>query len=469
MRGLLSSAEAIEAHRLSCYISAEGAAVSDPSVGSGQDRNQVEDAIRTHSSPSDLRITDFRTAVVRSNYDYPLLRIDTNQGVSGIGEVRDAGHRDTALRLKSQLLGQNPCNVDMIFRSIKKFGNWGREGGGVSGIELALWDLVGKVYGIPCYQLLGGKYRDKIRLYADTPEPAEPTPASYAARVKGRMDLGLTFIKFDIRMPTYDRRGDLLVGEPTRHEYDHIRSRLSAAGTGQVTKLTDAGIASMVDVVAAVREAVGWEISLCTDHFGHGQMTAKEVIRLGHAVEPFGLAWLEDPMPWWDIDGHKRVTDAINVPTCAGEELYLWDGFRELIEKRAVDIVHPDLLTSGGMMETKRIADYAERHGLPTALHFAGSPIAFAANLHCAAAIPSFVALEHHGLDLPFWRELVAGLPPDYIEDGYVRVPEAPGLGVELNYPAIEENLRTPGLFGPTDEWDDPRVDFWQPDRLLDT
>lgn len=436
--------------------------MSDESTG------RAEDAVNSNSRPSDLKITDMRLAVVCSNYDYPIIRIDTNQDIYGIGEVRDAGHKEDALQYKSQLLGQNPCNIDMIFRSIKQFGNWGRSGGGVSGIELALWDLIGKIYGVPCYQFLGGKYRDKVRLYADTPEPEEPTPAAYAERVKGRMDLGLTFIKFDIRMPRYDERQNYLIGTPTKHEYGGIRSRQKAPGTGQGTKLTDAGIARMAEVVAAVREAVGWDISLCTDHFGHGMMTAKEVIRLGHAVEPYGLAWLEDPMPWWDIEGHKRVTDAINVPTAAGEELYLWDGFREMIETRAVDIIHPDLLTSGGMLETKKIADYAERYGLPTALHFAGSPIAFMANLHCAAAIPSFVALEHHGLDLPFWEGLVTGLPADYIEDGYVAVPEKPGLGVDLNYEGIEANLRFPGLFEPTDEWNNPKLDFWQPDRRWD-
>ena len=425
----------------------------------------IGDTVRTASSPSDLKITDLRLAVVASNYDYPILRIDTNQDVYGIGEVRDAGHRENALQCKHFLLGQNPCNVDAIFRHLKHYGNWGREGGGVSGIELALWDLVGKVYGVPCWQLLGGKYRDRVRLYADTPEPDEPTPEAYAELVQGRLDLGLTFIKFDIRMPRYgDDRGDALIGSPTQHE-GGLGRQWNAPGTGQGTKLTDTGLERMADVVAAVREAVGWEVSLCTDHFGHGAMTAKEVIRLGRAVEPYGLAWLEDPMPWWDIAGHKQVTDAIEVPTAAGEELYLWDGFREMIETRAVDIVHPDLLTSGGMAETKRIADYAERYGLPTALHFAGSPIAFMANLHCAAAIPSFVALEHHGLDLPFWRDLVTGLDADYLQDGYVAVPDAPGLGVDLNYEGIEANLRRGGMFEATHEWNDPKLGFWKPDR----
>jgi L-alanine-DL-glutamate epimerase-like enolase superfamily enzyme len=178
---------------------------------------------------------------------------------------------------------------------------------------------------------------------------------------------------------------------------------------------------------------------------------------------------MEDPAPWYDVEAHKAVTDAIGVPTAAGEELYLWEGFRPFIEQRAIDIIHPDLLTSGGMAETKRIADYAERYGLPTALHFAGSPIAFMANLHTAAAIPSFVALEHHGLDLPFWRDLVTGLPDNYLQDGYVSVPEVPGLGVDLNLEGIRANLRAPsGLFEPTDEWNTPRLGFWQPDRRWD-
>ncbi|MFO7918587.1 MAG: mandelate racemase/muconate lactonizing enzyme family protein [Anaerolineae bacterium] len=423
---------------------------------------QIEENVNTYSSPTELEITDMRTAVVASNYDYPIIRIDTNQDVYGIGEVRDAGHEENALQFKSFLLGQNPCNIDMIFRTIKQFGNWGREGGGVSGIELALWDLIGKVYGVPCYQFLGGKYRDKVRIYADTPEPSELTPAAYAERVIGRKEMGLTFIKFDMTPRILEDIPGATIGTPTKYEYNMGRRR-RAPGTGLGSKVTDKGIARMAEIAAAVREAVGWDIALCTDHFGHGYMTAKEVIRLGHALEPYGLAWMEDPMPWHDIDGHKKVTDAINVPTAAGETLFLWNGFREMIEKRAVDIIHPDLLTSGGMLETKRIADYAERYGIPTAQHFAGSPIAFMANVHCAAAVSSFVALEHHGLDLPFWEDLVTGLDDPLMEEGYVKVPEKPGLGVDLNYEAIEENLRSGEMFGPTEEWNAPKLGFWRP------
>jgi L-alanine-DL-glutamate epimerase-like enolase superfamily enzyme len=425
---------------------------------------RIEDAVNTNSRPSALRITDMRLAVVAANYDYPILRIDTNQGVYGLGEVRDAGHVENALQFKSVLLGENPCNVDMIFRHIKRFGNWGREGGGVSGIEIALWDLVGKVYGVPCHQFLGGKYRDRVRLYGDTPAPGRPTPEGYARAVRGRRKLGLTFIKFDIRPHLFETAEGGLLGHDARHDFD-LGRRWRAPGTGRGVKLTERGIAAAVAVVAAVRKEVGSEVALCVDHYGEGYLMADEAIRLGRALEPFDLAWMEDPMPFFDAAGHRKVADALLTPIAAGENLYLREGFREAIETRAYDILHPDLLTAGGMLETKRIAEDGERQGMPTALHCAGSPIAFMANVHCAAAIPSFLAVEHHGLDLPFWHSLVTGLDPGYMSDGYVTVPEKPGLGVDLNLEAIAANLRTPGtMFLPTDAWNTPKLGFWRPD-----
>ena len=223
---------------------------------------RIEHAVNTASGPSDLKITDLRTATVASNYDYPIIRIDTDQGVYGIGEVRDAGHRENVLQYKSLLLGQNPCNVDMIFRTIKRYGGSGREGGGVCAIEIALWDLVGKVYGVPCYQFLGGKYRDRIRVYADTPQPAEPTPEQYVARVLGRKALGLTCIKFDVGMHALDGRVPHgVVGRKSPHDY-LLGARWKARGSELGTQLTDRGIARFVEIVTAVREAVGWETAL---------------------------------------------------------------------------------------------------------------------------------------------------------------------------------------------------------------
>ncbi|MFC0406676.1 mandelate racemase/muconate lactonizing enzyme family protein [Roseomonas elaeocarpi] len=433
-----------------------------------QDSNiieRVESVVSTHSRPSELRITDMRVAVVTGHCYYPIIRIDTNQGVYGLGEVRDGGHPENALQFKHMLIGQNPCNVDMIFRAMRRYGNWGREGGGVSGIEIALWDLVGKIYGVPCYQFLGGKYRDRVRLYGDTPVPDDASPEGYARAVRGRAEMGLTFIKFDLKPKLFEMTPGGVIGQPTRYEYD-LAKAARAPSSGRGAKLSEAGIAAAVEIVAAVRREVGNDVSLCIDHFGEGYVTADEAIRLGKALEPFNLAWLEDPLPWHDIEGHRRVADALLTPVAGGEDLYLWDGFREAIETRAFDVLHPDLLSSGGMLETKNIADYGERHGLPTALHCACSPIGFMANVHCGAAISSLVALEHHGLDVPFWADLVTGLDTDYMNEGYVKVPEAPGLGIDLNPEVVEANLRTPGtMFLPTESWNRKKIGFERVER----
>ena len=426
---------------------------------------RVENAVNTYGRPSELRITDMRIATVAGHLYHPIIRIDTNQGVYGLGEVRDGGQPENALQFKHMLLGENPCNVDFLFRTMKRYGNWGREGGGVSGIEIALWDLVGKVYGVPCYQFLGGKHRDRVRLYGDTPAPKTATAEVYAKAVRQRVEMGLTFIKFDVRTELFETTPGGTVGQPTRHEYKmHKHWRAPSAGRG--AKLSQRGIAAAVEVVSAVRAEVGNAVSLCIDHFGEGWMTADEAIRLGRALEPYDLAWIEDPLPWHDVAGHKLVADALQVPVAGGEDWYLWDGFREAIETRALDVLHPDLLSSGGMLETKLIADHGERYGLPTALHCASSPIAFMANVHCGAAISSLVALEHHGLDVPHWADLVTGLDPDYMAEGYVKVPETPGLGIDLNMEAIERNLRHPGTaFQSTEDWDRQRLGLEQMDR----
>lgn len=400
------------------------------------------DNVRTYGKPSDLRITDLRLAVVASNYDYPLLRIDTNQGVYGLGEVRDAGHTMDALRFKSMLLGQDPTNVDLIFDRISRFGSWGREGGGVSGIEMALWDLAGKVYGVPAYQFLGGKHRDRVRLYADTPTPKAGTPESYVERVKGRQAMGITWVKFDLRINVF--------------EYAGVKGAMTGGG-----RLTRTGIDYLRSIVGAVREAVGPELPLSLDHFG--PLDVDDCIRLGNALEEFDLAWLEDMLPDTEWRGLREITSAIRTPTMNGEGLYLLDAFRPLIDNRAVRIVQPDLATAGGLRETKRIADAAARQGMPAVFHFAGSPISFMANVHTAAATKSFLCLEHHALDIPWWESLVTGLERPLIQDGYVNVPEKPGLGVDLNLDVIGEHLRHPGLFEPTPEWDQPKLGFWLP------
>ena len=264
---------------------------------------RVENAVRTHGRPGNLKITDLRLAVVNGHPDYLLLRIDTNQGVHGLGEVRDAGHVENALQYKSILLGQNPCDVDLIFKVMKRFAGWGRESGGASGIEIALWDLVGKVYGVPCYQFLGGRYRDRIRIYGDTPTPEDARPEGFVAAVRSRVEAGLTFVKFDLNRKVFEAAEDRLLGRPTVGE-NPLYQRWRAPGSGPGARLSERGIEAAAAIVAAIRNAVGPGISLCTDHFGEGFMTADEVIRLGRGLERFGLAWMEDPLPRFDIAGH---------------------------------------------------------------------------------------------------------------------------------------------------------------------
>jgi L-alanine-DL-glutamate epimerase-like enolase superfamily enzyme len=420
----------------------------------------IENAVRRASEPSKLRITDLRVATVQAAGIHPILRIDTNQGVYGLGEVRDGGHPDTAMRLKPLLVGQNPCNVEYLFRRIKRYGGESREAGGVCAVEIALMDLVGRVYGVPCYQLLGGKFRDRVRIYGDTPSPDDPTPEAFAAAVRSRADLGLDFIKFDLSARMFEAVPGALVGSETRYEYPQNR-QFHTPGRGAGARISERGLELVREICRAVRAEVGPGVSLCTDHFGEGFVTVDEAIRVGRAVEPFNLAWVEDVLPWTDIAGHRRVADALLTPVAAGEDLSLFEGFREAIETGAFDIIHPDMLSSGGLTETKKIADHAERHQIPTALHACCSPVAFMANVHLGAALSSLMAVEHHALDLPWWRDLVTGLAPDYLDGGYVTVPEAPGLGVDLNEEVVREHLVSwSGYFDSSDEWNAERVGF---------
>ncbi len=411
--------------------------------------------VSRQSGPSDLKITDMRIAQVGN---VPIVKIYTNQGVYGLGDVRDGADKRYALMLKSRILGENPCNVERIFKIIKQFGDHGRQGGGVSGVEMALWDLTGKVYNVPLYQLLGGKYRDKVRIYVDTPTVNDPD--GFARKMKGRIDQGFTILKMDIGIGLVKDIPGTLTN--TEH-WDEMRGWEQTKGSYGLTmhpftrvQITEKGIAEMVKYLAAMREQVGWEVPVAVDHLGH--MGLNSMIRLGKAFEPYNIAWLEDLIPWQYADQWKEISQAITVPTLTGEDIYLKEGFRELIEKRAVDMVHPDPVSAGGYLETKRIGDFAEENGIAMALHHASSPVSFMGCVHTAAATENFVALEHHSVDNPWWEDLVSGLDGSMVKEGYVRVPEKPGLGVELNEEVVKEHLKQgEELFAPTEEWDKRR------------
>jgi L-alanine-DL-glutamate epimerase-like enolase superfamily enzyme len=411
--------------------------------------------VSRNSGPADLKITDMRIAQVGN---VPIVKIYTNQDVYGLGDVRDGADKRYALMLKSRILGENPCNVERIFKIIKQFGGHGRQGGGVSGVEMALWDLTGKVYQVPLYQLLGGKYRDRVRIYVDTPSVRHPS--EFAEKMGGRLEMGFTIMKMDIGIGLIRD----IPGTLTNMEFwEDMRGWDQNRGTYGSTmhpftrvQITDKGIDEMVKYTAAMREAIGWEIPVAIDHLGH--MGLNSMIRLGRAFEPYNIAWLEDLIPWQYTDQWKEISQAIQVPTLTGEDIYLKEGFRDLIEKRAVDIVQPDPVTAGGYLETKRIGDFAQEHGIAMALHHASSPVTFMGCVHAAAATENFIALEHHSVDNPWWEDLVTGLDKPLVHEGYVTVPEKPGIGVELNEEVVKEHLgRGEELFAPTEEWNERR------------
>jgi L-alanine-DL-glutamate epimerase-like enolase superfamily enzyme len=422
--------------------------------------------VRRSSAPSDLKITDMRYATVMNPGRCSIIRIDTNQGISGYGEVRDGADWRYALFLKSRILGMNPCSVEQIFKRVKQFGFHGRQGGGVCAVEMALWDLAGKAYNVPAYQLLGGKYRDKVRLYADTPQVKDPD--LFAKKMKDRLvDKGFTFLKMDFGIELVKDIPGTIVNsnfwEVGRQWTNEPMTYGAALHPLTQVQITDKGLDELAKYVSKVRDAVGYEIPLASDHYGH--FDHNNAIRLGKAVEKYRLAWLEDLVPWHLTEHWKDISKAIETPTCTGEDIYLKEEFIKLIDQRAVDIVHPDLATSGGLMETKKIGDYAEERGVAMAMHFAGTPVSFMANVHCAAATQNFMALEHHSVDLEWWEKLVKtkdGKP--ITEKGFANVPNTPGLGIELNENEIKKHLdpENKTYFEPTPEWD--KIRSW--DRL---
>ncbi len=380
----------------------------------------------------------------------PLIRLDTNQGLVGYGEVRDGASATYALFLKSRLRGENPCNVDRLFRKIKQFGAPARQAGGVCGVEMALWDLAGKAYGVPAYQMLGGKFRDKVRLYADTTETEDPH--EQGRRLKRRMESGFTWLKQDFGI-------DLLKNVPGALA---MPQGSSVTGGGLVMhpftgiEITDKGIAFLSDWVAAIRQEIGMDIPLASDHYGH--IGVNSCIRLARAMEKHQLAWMEDMVPWQLPELMKQIKDAVDIPILTGEDVYLKEDFAKLITAGAVDIIHPDLASAGGLLEMKKISDFAMEHGVPMAMHFAGTPVSFMANLHTAVAVDNFLVLENHSVDVPWWQDLVSGVPKPILDHGFAAPSDRPGLGVELVEEVVKAHLR-PGTqyFAPTPEWDNER------------
>jgi len=364
--------------------------------------------------------------------------------------------------LKSRVLGENPCHVDRIFRKLKQFGGHGRQAGGVVAIEMACWDLAGKAWGVPCWQMLGGQFRDKVRLYVDTPTHRDPQ--EMGRRLLRRRERGFTFLKMDVGLNLLRDvagavaypKGDGLDPHGPRGALASVRHPFTGIRVGA------RGLEALRAYVRGVRDTVGWDVPLAVDHLGH--FGVEDAIKVAQALDEFNLAWIEDLIPWDYVDDYVRIRQSCQTPILTGEDIYLKEGFIPLFQKRAISICHPDLATAGGLLETKKIGDLAMEHGISMALHMAGSPIALFASVHCAAATENFLALEFHDADTEYYQDLVDGVPKPFVgADGFVTVPDGPGLGISLNEEAVKDAIRRSGqdpeklYFPPTEEWNRER------------
>lgn len=385
-----------------------------------------------------MKITDLRCAVIGGS---PVVRIVTDEGVCGLGQVELTKPylKPHILFYKPYILGEDPTNVERVMLKIRRLGSFKPWGAAVSAIEMALWDIAGKAAGVPVYKLLGGKVRDRVRVYNGGVrfEMRGTNPEDYAehvAKVKAAGH-GFTMMKeaigFHSPMPSQVPGffyGDVGSGPP------HPTRGL----------LTERGLKHIVACVAAMKEVLGDEIGLALD-CGPG-WTVPDAIRLARALERFNLLWLEDLIagdytPYVLADLYREVTRVSSTPIHTGEQIYLRQNFRELIEQHAVNIIGPDPADVGGIAELKWIAEYADLHGILVAPHgiFDGL-IGLAAQVQMCAALPhNFIAFECPVAKPAWWADLVTGLPDPIVQDGHIAVWDGPGFGVDLN---IEATLR---------------------------
>ena len=401
---------------------ATGALTSLPFANYGKEYEDSINLAPKLSSPSNLKITDIKCAYIRNGHGL-FVKIYSNQDIVGHGEGVDAtpGTYHLVKMFGKRLNGKNPLNVHRLFEDIRRRGFFEGAQSGMyvsvlTAVETALWDLAGKALGLPVYQLLGGKFRDKIRVYMDTAlyQSSLPEPEEFAAAAREAVDMGYNAVKFDL-----DQAKD-------PNKYDHYNWTAN-----------NAEIERMYNQMAAAREEVGPYIDICADM--HGRYDAITGEKVAKILEPLNMMWLEEPIPAENTDAYKKITESTTTPICAGENHYLAHGFRPLLEKGAVDIIMPDLQKAGGLGEGQRIANLANLYYVPFAPHMVASYLGAMAACHVCASVPNFMILEwqiyfHKN---PMFKEIVNFDGP-MTENGFIKLSEKPGIGVEIN----EEGMR---------------------------
>jgi galactonate dehydratase len=384
-------------------------------------------ALQENASPyrrPKLKITDVRTAEVRVHGLQTHIRVYTDQGLIGQGESTDAavGTAVLARSFRPYLIGKDPLNVDALWEHIRTSGIFaGAQGGqyttALAGIEIALWDLAGKALGLPVYQLLGGKFRDRVRMYCDS-DMEDPMGPEADRKLPWIESNGFTAMKIDI-----DNARD-----PAR--FDAVNW---TASNGEIDR--------MVTWVRHVRDSIPKQMDLAVDM--HGRYDAATGKRVAIALEPYRLLWLEEPVPAENVDAMADIRHATKTPICCGENLYMRWGFRELLEKQAADIIMPDLQKVGGLSEGRKVANLAQTYYVPFAPHCVVSPIGTMASVHVCASVPNFLICEWHWINyLDLWKSFVK--EGEIIVNGHVAVSDRPGIGVEMNEQAARQ-AQVPG------------------------
>lgn len=373
-------------------------------------------AVQTVASPyrrPKLKITDVRTAQIMGHGYQVHVRIYTDQGLIGHGEATDAAVGAVPLinSFKRFLIGQDPLNVDLIFERIRTMGIFaGAQAGqyitALTAVEIGLWDLAGKALGVPVYQLLGGRMRDRVRVYCDsqTNSPDDPAAREKIAQIT---DMGFTAVKIDV-----DEARDPMRWDPVNWT------------------ASNAEIDNMLRKIAFMRESLPKRVDLAVDMHGRYDMTTGK--RMAIESEPFKLLFLEEPVPAENVEAMRDIRESTKTPICCGENLFLRHGFRTVLEKRAADIIMPDIQKCGGLLESRKIADMAHTYYVPFAPHCVVSPIGTMASAHVCAAVPNFLVLEWHWITrLPLWKSFVK--EGEIIEKGFINIPDRPGIGVEMD------------------------------------
>jgi D-xylonate dehydratase len=368
----------------------------------------------------DVEITDVQTTMVDGNYPWTLVRVYTDAGPVGTGEAYwGAGQPEIIERMKPFLVGENPLDIDRLYELlVQRMSGEGSIAGkvvsAISGVEVALHDLAGKILDVPAYQLLGGKYRDEVRVYCDCHAGDESEPESNAREAERVVsELGYDALKFDL---------DVESGAEKDRANRHMRGP---------------EIDHKAEIVRQVAEQVGDRADVAFDcHWSYTAGSAKQLL---DAVEEYDVWWIEDPVPPENHDVQKEVTQSSGTPVTVGENVYRTHGQRRLIEEQAVDILAPDLPKVGGMRETQKIAHLADIYYIPIAMHNVASPIGTMAGAQVATTIPNALALEFHSYQLGWWEDLVE--EEGLIEGGRMEIPEESGLGLTLDMDAVEEHM----------------------------